>query len=74
VTPLLNHVPYNIVLIDITPQMDAHRLLTVEQRVRYTPYLPQDYTRNGPCVAVLLQCPDVQADGLLNDVVLAIGD
>jgi hypothetical protein len=58
-TPVFDNVPYNIVLIDITPQMDAHRLFTVEQRVRYAPYLPQDYTRNRPRVAVLLQCPDV---------------
>jgi hypothetical protein len=73
-TPILNHIPNNIVLVDVTPQMDAHRLLAVEQRVRNAPYLTQHHIRNRPCVAVLLQRPDVQPDRLLDDVILAVGD
>jgi hypothetical protein len=71
---LLNDISDNIMVIDITPQMYTHRLFTVEQRVRYTPYLPEDYIRYRPRITVLLQGSDVETDGLLNDVVLAVGN
>lgn len=54
--------------------MYAHGFLAVEQRVRDTPDLAEHHVRNGPGIAVLLECADVETDGLLDDVVLAVGD
>ena len=54
--------------------MDTHRLLAVEERVRYATYLPQHHMCDRPGIGVLLQSPDVQSNGLLDDVVLAVGD
>lgn len=52
--------------------MDAHRLLAVEQRVRYATHLAQHNVRNVPCFGVLLQCADVEADGLFDHIVLPV--
>jgi hypothetical protein len=71
---LLNDIPDDIVLIDITPQVYTHRLLTIKERVRHTSHLTQHYIRYRPRIAVLLQRADVEPDRLLDDVVLAVGD
>lgn len=54
--------------------MDAHGLLAVEQRVRDAAHLAQDHIRNGPGIAVGLQRADVEADRLLDDIVVAVRD
>ena len=58
---------------NVVPKVDAHGLLAVEQRVCYAAHLPEDHVRNVPGVAVLLESADVEPDGLLDDVVLAVG-
>jgi hypothetical protein len=68
----LDNIANDIVLVDIAPQMDAHCLLTVEQRVCNTADLAEDDVGNGPRVGVLLQCANVEANRLLDDVVLAV--
>jgi hypothetical protein len=74
VPTFLNHIANHIVLSDVAPQMDAHCLFAVEQSVRHTSYLAQHDVCNGPSIRVLLQRADIEADRLLDDVVLAVGD
>lgn len=71
---VLDDIADDIVLVDVAPQMDAHGFLAVEQRVRYATDLAEDDAGDGPGVGVLLQGADIEADGLLDDVVLAVGD
>lgn len=52
--PLLDNVPDYVTLGDIAPEMNAHRLLAVEQRVCNSPHLSQYYIRDRPSVAILL--------------------
>lgn len=70
----LDDIPNNIVLIDIGPQVNTHSFLAVEQLIRHTAYLAENYTSNGPCITVLLQGADIEANRLFDDVVLAIRD
>ena len=70
----LDNIPNHIALGDVAPQMDAHGLLAVEERVRDAAHLAEHDAGDGPGVAVLLQGADVETDGLLDDVVLAVGD
>jgi hypothetical protein len=72
VSTLFNNVADDVMLIDVAPQMDAHGLLAVEQRVGNATDLAEDHVRNGPCVRVLLKCANVEADRLLDNVVLAV--
>lgn len=70
----LNHVADHVVVRNVAPQVDAHGLLAVEQRVCHAADLAEHDVRNRPRVRVLLQRAHVQADRLLDDVVLAVGD
>lgn len=72
--PFLDNVPDHVALRDVAPQMDAHGLLAIEQRMRHAAHLAEHHAGDGPGVAVLLQGAHVEADGLLDDVVLAVGD
>lgn len=69
---LLDYVADHIVLVDVAPEMNTHRLLTVEKRVRHTSHLAQHNICDGPCVGVLLEGSNIQSNGLFDDVVLAV--
>lgn len=74
IAALLDDIADHVVLVDVAPEMDAHCLFAIEEGVGYAADLAEDDLGNGPCVGVLLQGADVEADGLLDDVVLAVGD
>lgn len=69
----LDDFPDDIVVRNVVPQVNAHGLLAVEQSMCDATDLAEHHVGDVPRVGVLLEGAYVEADRLLDDVVLAVG-